>query len=241
MAHDRPSVFQDQARQELQRVFVYNLPPNGLRKVLDAGCGYKLPIDVPRDVHLSGIDNSPAMLEKNTNADELILGDLQTYPLPANEYDAVICWWVLEHVPRPADALINMSSSLAPGGLLVLGIPHLYSLKAFVTKLTPYRFHVWVLRHIYGVADAGKPGVEPMPTYLRRDLAPQRVKEIVGRHQLRPVYTVTHRSGAESSLPRPVRAVWNAIAAIARALTLGRWDPHSDEYIAIFRKDAPAA
>jgi SAM-dependent methyltransferase len=241
MAHERPAVFQDQARQNLQRVFESNLPPNGLHKVLDAGCGYKLPIDVPRGVRLSGIDNSQAMLEKNTNADELILGDIQSYPLPTNEYDAVICWWVLEHVPRPADALTNMSSSLAPGGLLVLGIPHIWSMKAFVTKLTPYRFHVWVLRHVYGIADAGKPGVEPMPTYLRHDLAPERVKEIVGRERLKPVYTVTHRSGAEASLPRPIRILWNAIAKVASVVTLGLWDPHSDEYVAIFQKEPQPA
>jgi SAM-dependent methyltransferase len=241
MAHDRPAVYQDEARQGLQRVFEANLPPDGLKKVLDAGCGYKLPIDVPRGVHLSGIDNSPAMLEKNTNADELILGDIQSYPLPRDEFDAVICWWVLEHVPRPADALTNMSSTLRPGGLLVLGIPHIYSLKAFVTKITPYRFHVWVLRHIFGIANAGAPGVEPFPTYLRRDLAPARVKEIVSREQLIPVYSVTHRSGAEESLPGPVRVVWNLVAAVARACTLGRWDPHSDEYVAIFRKSSETA
>lgn len=237
MVHDRPAVFQDEVRQNLQRVFEANLPSGGLRHVLDAGCGYKLPIDVPRETHLSGIDNSPAMLEKNSNADELILGDIQSYPLASATYDAVICWWVLEHVPRPAEALTNLSSSLAPGGLLVLGIPHVYSLKALVTKLTPYRFHVWVLRNIYGIKNAGMPGVEPMPTYLRWDLAPERVAKIVGSKRLTPVYTVTYRSGGESSLPRPARLLWNALAAVVRAGTLGRWDPHRDEYVAIFRKD----
>jgi SAM-dependent methyltransferase len=209
-----------------------------LHKVLDAGCGYKLPIDVPRDVYLSGIDISTAALEKNPNADELILGDIQSYPLPANEFDAVICWWVLEHVPRPRDALVNMSSCLRPGGLLVLGVPNVYSMKALVTKFTPYRFHVWVVKRFFGIANAGAPGVEPYRTYLRWDLAPSRLQKLLSQHRLTPVYSVTHRSGADAALPPRLRALWNAAARVAAICTLGRWDPHAEEYVAIFAKEA---
>jgi SAM-dependent methyltransferase len=239
---DRPGVFQDETRQELQRVFAEHVPAGGLHKVLDAGCGYKLPIDIPRSAHLSGIDNNDAALAKNPNADELILGDIQSYPLPADEYDAVICWWVLEHVPRPGDALVNLSSSLRPGGLLVLGIPHIYSMKAIFTKFTPYRFHVWVMRRFFGVANAGEPGVEPYPTFLRFQLAPARLRRLLSEQGLAPVYAVAHHSGDNDELPARLRGPWNAIARVLRACTLGRWDPHRDEYVAIFRKaPAPAA
>lgn len=234
--HARPSVDQDETRRELQRAFEARVPSGGLHKVLDAGCGERLPIDIPRGVHLSGIDISTDALAKNRNADELILGDIQSYALPKNAFDAVICWWVLEHLPRPVDALANMSSCLAPGGLLVLGIPRLYSMKALITKFTPYRFHVWVVRRFYGVANAGAPGIEPYPTYLRRELAPARLQKLLTQDQLDLIYSVTHRSGAEKTLPPAMRRLWNATAKIAEACTFGRWDPYSDEYVAIFQK-----
>lgn len=236
MTTARPGVFQDEARQELQRVFQSHVAPAGLQKVLDAGCGYKLPIDVPRDAYLCGIDISEAALEKNPNADELILGDIQSYPLPKNEFDAVICWWVLEHVPRPADALVNMSRSLRPGGLLVVGVPNVHSMKALVTKFTPYWFHVWVVKHFFGIPNAGSPGVEPYRTYLRWDLAPSRMRQLLSEHGLSLVYSVTHRSDAAANLPSALRVLWNGVARAMELLTLGRWDPHADEYIALFQK-----
>lgn len=236
ITHDRPSVFQDENRKALQAVFEGHVPPGGLQKVLDAGCGHKLPIDVPRRAHLTGIDYSPDTLARNDNADELILGDIQSYPLPRGEFDAVICWWVLEHVPDRAAALANMSSSLRAGGLMVIGIPHVYSMKAMVTKLTPYRFHVWVLKHYFGIWDAGAPGVEPYPTYLNRDLAPGAIKKTLARHGLIPIYSSAYPSGAETALPSGLRKIWRAIAKAARVLTVGRWNPYLDEYVAIFQK-----
>lgn len=236
ITHDRPAVFQDEYRKALQAVFEAHVPPGGLQKVLDAGCGHKLPIDVPRQAHLTGIDYSPDTLARNDNADELILGDIQSYPLPQGEFDAVICWWVLEHVPDRAAALANMASSLRAGGLMVIGIPHVYSMKAMVTKLTPYRFHVWVLKHYFGIWDAGAPGVEPYPTYLGRDLAPGPIKKTLASHGLAPIYSIAHPSGAETALPSHLRKIWRAIAKAARALTVGRWNPNLDEYVAIFQK-----
>jgi SAM-dependent methyltransferase len=236
--HERAAVFQDADRQQLQRVFAMNLPPDGLRAVLDAGCGYKLPIDVPREAHLAGIDMSPEAIAKNANLDERIVGDLQTYPLPREEYDAVICWWVLEHVPDRAAALTNLAGSMRPGGLLVIGVPHIFSMKAAVTKLTPHSFHVWVLKNFFGVADAGQPGVEPYPTFLKLDLAPSRLCGFLAELGLTPVYSVTVNSGDEQGLPTWLLRIWNATAAVARACTVGAWNPHSDEYVAIFTKAA---
>ena len=236
-AHQRAAVFQDAERQELQRVFAANVPASGLRTMLDAGCGYKLPIDVPRDAHLTGIDLSEEAIAKNENIDERIVGDLQTYPLPREEYDAVVCWWVLEHIPNRAAALENMAASLTPGGMLLIGVPNIFSMKAAVTKLTPYWFHVFVLKHLFGLADAGKPGMEPYPTFLKSDLAPARLRRFLAAHDLAPIYSIKVRSGDERGSPvaaaalerngrtRPalqLRAVGPSLRRVHRDLPQGR-------------------
>lgn len=56
-----------------------------------------------------------------------IVGDVMNMPSVADEsYSAVICLAVLEHVPRPWDAIREMRRVLVPGGRLLLYVPFLY-------------------------------------------------------------------------------------------------------------------
>jgi 2-polyprenyl-3-methyl-5-hydroxy-6-metoxy-1,4-benzoquinol methylase len=49
--------------------------------------------------------------------------DLKGSPLPIGDFDAVLCFDVLEHVLRPSRTLRRMSRSLKPGGLLFVHAP----------------------------------------------------------------------------------------------------------------------
>ena len=52
--------------------------------------------------------------------------DLQNMPqVPRDRYDGIVCHQVLEHVPRPLDALCEMHRVLKPSGLAVISVPHL--------------------------------------------------------------------------------------------------------------------
>ena len=52
--------------------------------------------------------------------------DLQDMPqVPTARYDGVVCHQVLEHIPRPADALAEMHRVLKPAGMAVISVPHL--------------------------------------------------------------------------------------------------------------------
>lgn len=137
-------------------------------KLLEAGCGSASHIRLNAEVHAVGIDISNEELEKNTSVHEKILGDIQGYPLPQDEFDVVICWMVLEHLPRPKDAMLNLGRAVRPQGLLILGFPNLLSVKGIVTKFTPfwiheqfYRFMRYKSRHF--------------PTFLRTDILPKKV------------------------------------------------------------------
>jgi len=54
-----------------------------------------------------------------------IVGDVMNLPLEDASYDAILCLAVLEHVPRPWDAVREMHRVLKPGGHLLLYVPFL--------------------------------------------------------------------------------------------------------------------
>jgi SAM-dependent methyltransferase len=91
-------------------------------RIIDLGCG-----DMPfRDLAgaqatvYHGLDRFPR------SSDVTFCGDIQDMGMLADEsYDAAICLDVLEHVPDPCRALRETSRILAPGGLLILSVPHL--------------------------------------------------------------------------------------------------------------------
>ena len=111
-------------------------------KLLEAGCGSATHIRLKPPAHAVGIDISTEQLARNSVVHEKIVGDIQRYPLPKNEFDVAICWMVLEHLSRPQDALLNLFASVKPQGLVILGFPNLLSFKGVVTKITPFWFHV---------------------------------------------------------------------------------------------------
>ena len=212
------------------------------RRVLDAGCGAELPFRIPGATELVGIDISPDALALNTELDSAIVGDIQTYPLPPESFDLVICWNVLEHLPNPVVAVENMTRALRPGGILVLGLPNLWSLKGLLTRATPHRFHVWAYRRLLGDTDAGSPGHGPFPTYLRREIAPGRLVSLGRRHGLEPLYLSTY--AVPDPLSGGLGAVWRSVLRVLRALSAGRWDPAASEHVAVLRRaealDLPA-
>ena len=140
-------------------------------KLLEAGCGSATHITFNRPVESVGIDISEEELAGNTAIRERIHGDIQTYPLPLEKFDAVICWDVLEHLPKPMMALRNLFGTVRRGGILVLAFPNLISFKGLVTKWTPHLFH----RVFYRVIGYDK---TPFQTYLCYSIRPRHVKEV---------------------------------------------------------------
>jgi ubiquinone/menaquinone biosynthesis C-methylase UbiE len=81
----------------------------------------------PAGVRLSGIDLSPAMLERaRERAGELGVevdlreGDAQDLPFPDESFDTVVCTLSLCNVPDDRRAMAEMKRVLRPGGRLLL-------------------------------------------------------------------------------------------------------------------------
>ncbi|HEY7156810.1 MAG TPA: class I SAM-dependent methyltransferase, partial [Gemmataceae bacterium] len=102
----------------------------GCKRILDAACGngrYSrfLLRHADADAVLTSFDLSPRMLlrararlksERVSHA----LADLTRLPYAEASFDAVVCGWVLEHLPDPRPGLRELARVLQPGGKLLL-------------------------------------------------------------------------------------------------------------------------
>jgi ubiquinone/menaquinone biosynthesis C-methylase UbiE len=139
-------------------------------RVLEAGCGNKWPIDLQGvDYHLTGADLDAAALkvrmDRENDLDEVIHGDLCTMTLTEASFDVVYSAFVLEHISAADSALGNMVRALKPHGLLVVRVPEPNTARGFVTRNTPFWFHVLYHRWVMKRETAGKPGYAPYRTY----------------------------------------------------------------------------
>jgi SAM-dependent methyltransferase len=157
--------------------------------ILEAGCGTKWWLDL-RGVQyiLTGVDIDQAALDIRMNqTDDLdiaIHGDLRTVSLADGEYDVIYCSNVLEHVDGAETVLTNFVRWLKPGGILLLSIPNRESARGFVTRVTPFWFHVLFYRYIRGRRNAGKPGYPPFKTYFDKVVGRQGIYAYCEKHGL---------------------------------------------------------
>lgn len=185
--------------------------------------------DFPPDAHVVGIDLSEVALARHKRLDERILGNIETYPFPAESFDLVVCHYVLEHVDDPVAAIRNLASAVKPGGELDVQVPILGSVKGLVTKFTPHRFHVWCYRTLLREPNAGKEGYGPFPTTLT--ITPKKLERELASRRFDRISVSTWR--ASVNLPRVLSSVWDAVGVVERVLLPGRG---ATEYRARFRK-----
>jgi SAM-dependent methyltransferase len=73
-----------------------------------------------------------------------IVSDIIAIPEPDGSFDAILCVEVLEHVPKPIDALREFARLLQPGGELIVTTP-----VASLTHFAPYYFYNGYSRYFY--------------------------------------------------------------------------------------------
>lgn len=102
----------------------------GCKRILDAGCGNGrytrfLIRQADSDAFITGFDLSRHMLRrarrrlKNGRVSH-VAADLTRLPYPDAFFDAVVCGWVLEHLPDPRPGLGQLARVLQPGGKMLL-------------------------------------------------------------------------------------------------------------------------
>ena len=104
----------------------------------------------PAGVRLTGIDLSPAMLERaRERAGELGMevdlreGDAQDLPFPGGSFDTVVCTLSLCNVPDDRRAIAEMKRVLRPGGRLLL-LDHIRAASGLGRAVQKALEFVWV-------------------------------------------------------------------------------------------------
>ena len=214
----------------------------GTVRVLEAGCGqYPSPLGLDAHAQIVGIDVSRRQLERNKWANEKILGDITTFDFAADDFDVIVCWDVLEHLPNPEAALERFVGAVRTGGLVVVKVPNVLSAKGLITKLSPHWFHVSVYKHVFGYEDPGRDDRPPFRTFLRMAIAPEALGRFARRRGMSVEMCATSEADKQEMVRRRLRLtglLWRVVRRLVRVASLGYVDPEATELIFVMRKPA---
>jgi SAM-dependent methyltransferase len=119
--------------------------------LLDIGCGAGAFV---RAASLAGFDaqgieisDQAAEFGRRTWAITVQTGDLMDVEIPAESFDIITLWQVLEHLARPVETLRKARGLLREGGLLMLAVPNFDSFQARLFRNRWY--HLEVPRHLF--------------------------------------------------------------------------------------------
>lgn len=76
-----------------------------------------------------------------------VFGDGQSLPIKSCSIDTVLILDVLEHLPRPDEAIQEIARVLRPGGRVIIQVPFLYP-----THDSPRDFHRWTIHGLRNLA-----------------------------------------------------------------------------------------
>lgn len=229
---------------QLQSVFDSLVGHKERLKVLEVGCGSCSYVDLGKDAYIVGIDISQKQLDRNEVLNEKILADVETYQLPENEFDVVICWWILEHLSQPEKALINCQKALKKEGIMILAIPNVKSIKGLITKYTPHSFHVLVYRYVFGEKLAGVGDRVPFKTFLRYSLAPNSIKKFARECGLSIERFHLYENPRQKRLRERNFAIdmaWKVLGGLTKVVTFGNVEPYLTDFIVVMKKTETSA
>lgn len=166
-------------------------------------------------------------------------GDIQTLRFEPGQFDLVVCFNVIEHLPDVEGALRGFAEALRSGGVLFIGAPNPRSLSGVVTRVAPHWFHVWYYRHVLKDAKAGQPGCAPFPTIFHPLVTLPRLQDFVTGLGFDVTYSRIYESPRYPDMreraPR-LASVLDTAAVVMNAALLQRMDVRHGDYHIVFRK-----
>lgn len=207
-------------------------------EVLEAGCGSTSHLALPATARLAGIDISESQLRRNRTLHERMLGDVTTYPFPASRFDLVVCWDVLEHLADPVRGLDNLFGSVKSGGLVLVALPNLWSLKGLISRFTPFSVHRAFYRYVIGDR---RPATEfdQFPTYLRLAIAPRRLTRFAASRGFEVRFFRLYQGPVQTWMRRHKRWAdlgFGLLGTLSTALSFGTFDANHSDCLILLQK-----
>lgn len=137
-------MFRDQRARQIASL----VPPG---RALDIGCGRGWTLATLRDLgwQVQGVELNAAAARhaQEELGINVALGGFDPSDYPAESFDAIILWHVLEHLRSPGKTLAGVSRILRPGGVLALAVPNRASFQANWAREA--WFHLDLPRHLW--------------------------------------------------------------------------------------------
>ncbi|MCC7207904.1 MAG: class I SAM-dependent methyltransferase [Anaerolineae bacterium] len=108
------------------------VPPTKPGRMLEIGCASGRYMDEMAQLgwQVEGIEPDPRAASKAMALGHpVFIGQLESAPDPAEPFDMIVGWMVLEHVHDPALVLMKLALWLRPGGWFVFSVPNAASLE----------------------------------------------------------------------------------------------------------------
>lgn len=213
----------------------------GRLEILEAGCGRHWPIDLNGlDYSLTGIDidETALKLREETQGDLslIVVGDLRTAGFDNSSFDIIYNAFVLEHISGAAQVLNNFTQWLKPGGIIILKIPNRDSVKGFITRLTPFWFHVAYKKYIRGIKTAGEPGFGPYPTPFDEVVSRQGIHSFCRNHDLEVVGEYYNALTEQKDSMRLARRLETGFSTLLQWASFGRLSADYIDMVYIIQK-----
>ncbi len=116
--------------------------------VLDIGCGRGLMLTAfaKQGASVAGIERSPLPIDPDI-APFVHVGPLEDAPFSDRQFDIIVIWHVLEHMPDPEKTTKLIAEKLAAGGIAAVAVPNFSSFQA--RAFGPGWFHLDTPRHLW--------------------------------------------------------------------------------------------
>jgi SAM-dependent methyltransferase len=133
-------------------------------RVLDIGCGHAdlVGASLARSRRAVGVDPDTEALVANDAIPYRVGADAQRLPFPRGSFDLVLMAWVLEHLPDPAGAFLEIRRVLTLGGRVVFVTPNSWNYNAWLIRMIPNTLHAAFTSRLYG-----RPPEDTYPTRYR--------------------------------------------------------------------------
>jgi SAM-dependent methyltransferase len=166
---------------------------------LDAGCGRQsFPAWRAQDEHglatsgvsLYGCDSDVSALRDRVDRSAVCAATLEHLPFADQSFGLVSSNMVFEHLVEPEGVVSELVRVVKPGGRILIHTVNAWHYISLLTRVTPIRFHRWVVARIEGRA-----AEDVYPTAYRANTV-RRLCQLFGAHGCRRVW-----GGAVSDMP----------------------------------------